>query len=141
MKSYFLLLFFLTAITSCSSGSDSVNAPEMEGIQEMMGEMDTTPSYTGEFVTAAHPTTGSVSVNALQSKITITGFKTDAGPILEMYLATDLMATDYVSLGELKGLEGDFVYDVPDNVDFETHNYLMVWCVDFSVDFGHAILE
>lgn len=141
MKYYLLSLFLMIVFGSCSKSADGAVTPVVTGMQEMIVEIDTTPSYTGEFVTAAHPTTGSVSVNALKSKITITGFKTDAGPILEMYLATDLMATDFVSLGELKGLEGDFDYDVPGNVNFETHKYLMVWCVDFSANFGHALLE
>ena len=109
----------------------------------MDGEMETQSTLMGEFVNAAHPTMGKVTVNDEHTSLFITDFKSDDGPLLEMYLSTDLEATNYISLGELKGLEGNFSYTIPngETLDFTEYKYLMVWCVDFSVNFGHAILE
>ena len=109
----------------------------------MEDEMETGMTLMGEFVQAAHPTMGKVTVNEERSSLFITDFRSDDGPLLEMYLSTDLEATNYVSLGELKGLEGNFSYLIPNgsSIDFTEYKYVMVWCVDFSVDFGHALLE
>ncbi len=116
--------------------------PEMDGTP-MEGEMETQSTLMGEFVNAAHPTMGKVTVNEEHTSLFITDFKSDDGPLLEMYLSTDLEATNYISLGELKGLEGNFNYTIPngETLDFTEYKYLMVWCVDFSVNFGHAVLE
>jgi hypothetical protein len=140
MKSCFFVLILTTFMFCCSSSSEMDS--DLEDImQGMVIEKDALPSFSGEFMAAAHPTEGNAYVNSDKTKLEIIDFKSDGGPVLELYLATDLDATQYITLGELKGLEGNFVYDLPNQVNFETHKYLMVWCVDFSVNFGHAILE
>lgn len=97
--------------------------------------------YQGTFVSAAHETSGEATVNQDATVLSFTDFKTENGPVLDVYLATDENASNYISLGELQGLEGDFDYDLPQDVDFETHKYVIIWCVDFDVNFGYAILE
>lgn len=143
MKKIFLFIFCSVVMYACSKSGESDNEPAMQMQSEMQMEMvkDTLPTLTGEFVDAAHPTSGTATINSERTELKLTSFKSTDGPILDLYLATDLNATDYISLGELQGLEGDFTYIIPNNVDFETHKYLMVWCVDFSIDFGHAVLE
>lgn len=143
MKINFIALIFSVLLVSCSSSSGSEDiVSEVDGTQ-MDGEMETQSTLMGEFVNAAHPTMGKVTVNEEHTSLFITDFKSDDGPLLEMYLSTDLEATNYISLGELKGLEGNFSYTIPngETLDFTEYKYLMVWCVDFSVNFGHAILE
>ena len=136
---------------SCSSSGDdspqviqdddsSMMEEEMED-DMMMEEEEEVDLYEGDFVSAAHPTSGQAIVNEDHTLLSFTDFKTDDGPILEVYLATDTNASEYISLGELQGIEGDFEYNLPEGVNFETHNYVLIWCVDFSVNFGHAILE
>ena len=143
MKINFIALILSVLLVSCSSSSGSEDmVSEVDGTQ-MDGEMETQSTLMGEFVNAAHPTMGKVTVNDEHTSLFITDFKSDDGPLLEMYLSTDLEATNYISLGELKGLEGNFSYTIPngETLDFTEYKYLMVWCVDFSVNFGHAILE
>ncbi|MDE5422256.1 DM13 domain-containing protein [Ancylomarina sp. DW003] len=82
----------------------------------------------GNFVSDAHETTGTTSLN-------------DNDPLLEVYLSTDKEATEYISLGVLKGIEGDYQYDIPLGTDLTKYKYVLIWCVDFSVSFGHAVLE
>jgi len=126
-----------------------------DGIEPQMTSMMTDPDntedssdennedilYKGDFMDDAHPTSGVASVNKGMNVLNFTNFKTDSGPVLEVYLATDREASDYVTLGELKGIEGNFVYDIPNNVDLTTHKYVLIWCVEFSVNFGYAVLE
>lgn len=136
---------------SCSS-SDTMEEEEMAMVKEEMTveeeiiveeeeEEETSSDLMGEFMNGAHPTSGLAIINEDMTELLLTNFKTDAGPLLELYLATDTNATDYVSLGVLAGLEGNFIYELPLDVNFSTHNIVMVWCVDFDVNFGHAVLE
>ena len=97
--------------------------------------------YQGDFVSAAHETKGTAAINSSKTILSFTNFKTDNGPILDVYLATDTNATNYVDLGVLKGLDGDYDYDLPTNIDFTTYKYVIIWCVDYSVNFGYAVLE
>ena len=75
----------------------------------------------GVFVSDAHPTTGTVSVNADNSILTLDMFKTDDGPKLLMYLTSDLEYKDYVDLGDLKGINGNYEYAIPTNTDLEKY--------------------
>lgn len=138
MKIEYICVAVMGILLSCSSTdseSENTTGNEDSEIVEDIFRMK------GEFVEDAHPTSGKVLINAERTVLSITGFKTDDGPVLELYVANDLKASKFISLGQLKGLEGDFMYDLPSNVNYGTYKYLIVWCVDFSVSFGHAILE
>ena len=128
-------VFFL----SCS-GSEMVSDMDSKDVGGQNPE-ETPVALMGEFVEDAHPTLGKASINEERTVLSITDFKSDSGPVLEFYLATDLKASKYISLGKLKGLEGDYTYELPSNINYQTYIYLMVWCVDFSVSFGHAVLQ
>ena len=71
----------------------------------------------------------------------MSNFKTDNGPKLLLYLSSDVNATEFVNLGDLIGVEGNFTYEIPANTDLKKFKYVNVWCVDFSVSFGHAELK
>ncbi len=100
------------------------------------------PSYKGEFVNGAHATKGTASIDQAESTLTLTNFKTDNGPDVNMYIATSLNAvtSDYIDLGDIKGLNGTYTYALPDGKDYTTYKYVIVWCVDFDVNFGYAEL-
>ena len=66
---------------------------------------------------------------------------TDSGPLLEVYLASNDLAIDFITLGELQGTSGDYDYELPENVDLDRYNHVIIWCVDFSVNFGYAVLQ
>ncbi len=136
MKRWYLYIL-LVAFAACSSNSDSFDEMEMEEEEEMMMEVDETAA---NFVSDAHPTSGTASLSEDGKTLSLTNFKSDDGPLLELYLATDLTATTYLSLGELKGLNGNYQYSIPEGTDLESLKYVIVWCVDFKVSFGHAVL-
>jgi len=103
---------------------------------------DFTVAYQGSFVNSAHETSGVAEVNEENTLLRLQNFSSENGPVLEMYLATDLSVQNYISLGPLQGLSGDFDYTLPNStIDFTQYKYVIVWCVDFSVNFGYAILE
>jgi len=64
------------------------------------------------------------------------------GPDLNVYLAkTANPSQGYVDLGNLKFSSGPQNYDIPSNINLEEYQYVMVWCVSFSVLFGSAQLQ
>ena len=68
-------------------------------------------------------------------------FKATNGPDLHVYLATDEKATDYVDLGLLKANIGNQNYQIPKGTDLSKYDTALVWCKQFSVLFGHAVLS
>ena len=67
-------------------------------------------------------------------------FKSTNGPNVHVYLSTDKRATDYVDLGKLKANNGNQNYNIPAGTDIRKHNIVLIWCKDFSVLFGSAVL-
>ncbi len=135
MKSVLFLSMCLFLFAGCNSSDGEM----MEKLMNSDG--NSAEELKGDFVSDAHPTSGSCAVSADKSNLSLTNFKTDEGPKLLMYLSTDVDSKDYVDLGDLKGVEGDFNYAIPANTDLDKYKFVVVWCVDFSVSFGHAELK
>jgi len=99
---------------------------------------------TGSFVSNTHPSSGTVKiVEGADGKksLSFENFSTDNGPDLRIWLATSTSATNYKEAGLLKAVSGNFSYDLNTDVDYTTHNHVLIWCKDFSVLFGHAVLQ
>jgi hypothetical protein len=131
MRLFIFLLLFPLLLSSCSSDE-----------KENMMSNDKVPLYKGAFVTSVHPTSGMVTVNQTKTKLDFANFMTDNGPNLDIYLVSDLsnVNSSYISLGNIKGINGNYTYDIPSNVDLSVYKYIVVWCVDFNVNFGYATL-
>ncbi|AOW22049.1 hypothetical protein LPB138_07945 [Urechidicola croceus] len=135
--SLFLVIFI---IFGCSSNDNTIEVVNTISEDEQMEIVDSV-TLNGSFVSDAHPTSGEAIANLDEATLSFLNFKTDDGPKLLVYLTTDLNATNFVSLGDLQGIEGDFTYNIPSNTDLSINKYVMIWCVDFSVSFGHAELN
>ena len=134
MKRIFFVIVLLTVMVACGSDDNDMGNEINSGGANM-------EAAKGVFVSDAHPTMGTATVDESVTNLSLTQFKTDDGPKLLLYLSTEVDSKDYVDLGDLKGLEGDFNYAIPAGTDIEKYKYVVVWCVDFSVSFGHAELE
>ena len=66
--------------------------------------------------------------------------KATNGPDLYVYLSTDKTASDFVSLGRLKGNMGNQNYEIPNGTNLTKYNNVLIWCRAFSVLFGSAQL-
>jgi hypothetical protein len=103
----------------------------------------------GRFESLEHDTTGVAQVIELgdgRRFLTLTGFETDNGPDLRVYLSTadanqDSAGDDFVDLGGLKGNVGDQQYEIPRGVNLDRLTKAVVWCRAFSVGFGAAPLQ
>ena len=134
MKRIFFVIVLLTVMVACGSDDNDMGNEINSGGANM-------EAAKGVFVSDAHPTMGTVTVNESVTNLSLTNFKTDDGPKLLLYLSTEVDSKEYVDLGELKGLDGDYNYAIPAGTDIEKYKYVVVWCIDFSVSFGHAELK
>jgi Electron transfer DM13 len=130
-KSTLVILSVTTLIiSSCSNDTNATNNP----VEEV--------AYLGTFTSSAHPTTGNATVNTAKTILNFSNFMSDNGPDLNIYLASDIsnIKADYIDLGDIKGLNGNFNYTLPTGVDISKYKHVVVWCVDFDVNFGYATL-
>ncbi len=136
MKNALLIFALFCIVSSCKK--DKVSNP------------DTTPPPAesvlispGSFTSNAHPTSGTVQLRShLGTKTLVFGnFKTDNGPDLWVYLSTTTGIANFKSLGKLKSTSGNFTYNVDSTINTTTHKFILIWCKDFSVLFGHAVLQ
>jgi hypothetical protein len=107
---------------------------------------------TGRFHGVAHGGTGLAQVHQLADGkriLRLTQFDTSNGPDLQLYLvaANDTMDSDavkkagFVTLGALKGNQGDQNYEIPADVDLAKYQSITVWCRRFGVNFTTAALS
>jgi hypothetical protein len=139
MKKIAVLVLFALTFVNCT-GDD-----EMETIVDQIENEENSTNETifamGDFIDGAHPTSGKAVVNSDKTALTFTNFKTDNGPKLLVYLSTDVSSSEFVNLGDLKGISGDYTYNIPANTDISKYKLVNIWCVDFSVSFGTAELK
>jgi Electron transfer DM13 len=98
---------------------------------------------TASFVNSpVHSTSGTVKVysDANNKYLVFENFKTDRGPDLYVYMATDLKASNFVSISKLDKFSGNFYYKFDKSIDEKTKDKVLIWCKDFSVLFGSADL-
>jgi Electron transfer DM13 len=135
--------------------------PEKLWINEQVSEpapfassSDPQPLYTGLLTGKAHPTSGRASIYQVgdgKRDLRLTDFTTSNGPDVHVLLAqsTDQNLTkefvkgdlDSVELGLLKANQGDQNYDLPDSVDLERYDSVVIYCKRFHAVFGVAKLE
>jgi hypothetical protein len=105
----------------------------------------------GSFRSVAHESKGVASIYQLadgKQVLRLTEFKTSNGPDLQLYLvaAEDAKDSDtvknagFVTLGALKGNEGDQNYEIPAGTDLNKYRAVTVWCRRFGVNFATAPL-
>ena len=137
MKNILLIMVAIPLIASCEK--DIAIVPVME-------PFDTTNQTLvaqGSFVSNAHTTFGNVKLysNANNKTLTFENFRTDNGPDLRVYLSKATDNVDFIELGTLKSTNGNFNYNVDTNINTTEYKYVLIWCEDFSVLFGNALLQ
>lgn len=87
-----------------------------------------------------HEVSGDVKIisDGSDQYVRLENFQATNGPDLKVYLSTDLQASTYVSLGDLKGNIGDQNYLLTSKINFSEYPYVLIWCEPFSVLFGSA---
>jgi hypothetical protein len=115
---------------------------------------DSQPLYTGLLMGIAHATSGRASIYQAgdgKRDLRLTDFTTSNGPDVHVLLAQSTgenLTREFVKddlnsreLGLLKANQGDQNYDLPDSVDLQKYNSVIIYCERFHVVFGVAKLE
>jgi Electron transfer DM13 len=130
------LIFFLLLFISCKKENTAsvINTPLPAG----------KTLASGNFISNAHSSSGTVKIiMGDNGKIFMAfeNFKTDNGPDLRIWISPDNSAGTYLEIGRLTAVSGNFSYELTASVNYTTNNHVLIWCKDFSVLFGHAILQ
>lgn len=93
--------------------------------------------------TTGHPAHGTLRVikTSDDTILRYENFETLNGPDLKLYLATDLQATEFIDLGDLKATKGNINYTVPEGTDLNKYKYVLTWCRTFSVLFNSVEIK
>ncbi len=97
----------------------------------------------GTFESNSHPTTGNAKIieNVEKKKfLVLENLKSDAGPDLRIYLATDKTATSFVEI-TAKVSNGNSKIELPATANTDKQKFILIWCKQFSVLFGSAALK
>ena len=97
----------------------------------------------GNFVESAHEVSGkAIVIDTSNGKVLrFEDFETVNGPDLFIYLSSDLDNNDFIDLGKIKATKGNVNYQLPENVDLEKYNKVLIWCRAFRVLFSYAELK
>jgi len=121
---------------------------EMSGIIVIKNEamprmMESMTTFSGIFKPRAHSVEGNVKVieHSGEKILRFEDFETINGPNLHIYLSKDTGASDFIDLGKMKATRGNINYELPEGVDLEKYNKVLVWCVPFRVLFSYAELK
>ena len=121
----------------------------MEDMKDKVVEMDENINNKanliaeGDFKEKAHHVEGKALLIENEGKkiVRFEDFDTINGPALYIYLSSDLGDGDFVDLGPIKATKGNINYEIPEGVDTEKYNKVLIWCRPFSVLFSYAELK
>ena len=138
MIKFALILAVAVTFTACKKDETPTVANEVFVPME-----SDSMTLSGTFSSDDHPTSGTIEVfdNGTEQTISFKNFKGDNGPDLRVYLSSDLGDGDIVDLGKLTAVSGDFSYKTASSTDLAKYKNVLIWCEDFSVLFGHAVLQ
>ncbi|MVM36816.1 hypothetical protein GO730_02590 [Spirosoma sp. HMF3257] len=96
----------------------------------------------GLFQNGVHTVSGTVKLYERNGKQTLVfeDFKSDTGPDLRIYLATDTQAGSFTEVSMLTAT-GNFFVEVPTGVSLSQQRFVLIWCKRFAVHFGNAELK
>lgn len=95
------------------------------------------------FSSNKHTTLGCMRIYSknVSKNLVFEGFKTDNGPDLRVSLSKNTSDIDFVEIGGLKSIRGNFYYCFDNSINITDYKYVLIWCEDASVLFGNAQLK
>jgi hypothetical protein len=141
MKStHFIFLLCLGLFLSCEKEGETPTDPVEDNFKP---SPTTTVLKAGDFANVAHKVTGKATIYQTggMKTLVLDPFTTENGPDLYVYLSSDAKASKFVSLGKLKSTNGKQSYEISSDTMLDDFSYAIVWCQDFSVNFGNAELK
>ena len=134
MKKYILFISLAIGLMQCSKSVQNVN----ETIPTNL-----TVISQGSFAGAAHTVTGAVKLSkdaAGKKSLVFENFNTQSGPDLRIWMAEDVSGKVYSEITSTVK-NGTYSLDVPADVDTAKKTFVLVWCKQYVVLFGSAMLK
>ncbi len=137
MKNVFIIFCSVVIFVSCTKSNDTSTTP---GTDTVPGG---TIIATGNFTSGVHTTSGIAKVynDGGTKRLWLENFKTDNGPDLKVYLAKDINASTFINISNLRSVNGNQNYDISGMPDLAQYKYVLVWCQQFGVLFGSALIQ
>jgi hypothetical protein len=125
-------------------------ADDTETSEDMPAEPVTLLSGTWIEIDPVHKASGTATIYEVEGSrvLRLDDFRVTNGPELHVILAQNIptsilegVGDDYVDLGALKGNVGSQNYDIPDDVNLDDFQSVVIYCVPFHVVFSSAALS
>lgn len=139
------LYIFLCLLAACSK-KDMVTPDTSAGMNTVTETIDYSKQkllFEGSFSSGVHTTSGKALIYediAGKKTLVFENFKTDAGPDLRIYIANDKALTNFIEVNP-KVENGNKAYILPTKADPNQQKFVLIWCKQFAVLFGHAELK
>ena len=138
MKNALLFVMFLVVFANCKKEKKEmvVNEVPLSTGAKVLSMGDFIDNKNG------HEVSGKaflVADSTGKTVLRLENFSTKPGPDVNVYLSKTTTLQDAKDLGDLKGTMGNMNYEVND-IDTNEYKYVLIWCVEFAVLFGHAEL-
>jgi len=86
----------------------------------------------------AHPASGTIKIE--EGKVKLVDVQISEAPDGRVILAKNLDEASGVRLGPLAGFTGNHEYALPEGVNAQDYNSVLIWCDKFNVPIGKARL-
>ena len=86
-----------------------------------------------------HQAEGSVNIEG--HSLVLSDMTVDKVPDGRVYLTNDADYESGVELGRLTQFSGNVKFSIPEDVNPDNYNSVLIWCKKFSVEIGHANLH
>jgi len=135
-----LFVFISVWLMACSKESPLTEVPATDNIDTTNGAV----KYNGSFISAPGKSATGTALILLKNgaySLALKNMNVSGGPDLRVYLSKQIQPIEFFDLGKLKSTNGDQVYPVANNVDFNTYKYALIYCKQFNTPFGSAELK
>ena len=136
MKSFLIVLIVLVA-SACGTKDATPTVPINDSFDETSATLLRQGTLMGNM---NYVVTGLAKIFDSSGKkvLLLDNFSSNNGPDLRVYLSTTANATTFISLGKLKSTTGKQSYTIPGQPDFTEYKFVLIWCEQFSVQFGKS---
>jgi len=116
------------------------NTPENAGIFESEIVVEGPFNIIG---TPLHPASGQIEIirSPKETLIQYKNYNGTNGPDLKIYLAKDLDAKEFISLGNSRSNKGNIIYGTPLDIDFNEYLYILTWSETLGVLFDYVKIK
>jgi len=136
---FYTIVAIFSFLTACKK--DGVSTVPLN---EQLSSSATPVTAPGTFISANNYTvTGTARVYRQDNKLVLSldNFNSSSGPDLRVYLSKETTPVNFISLGKLKSVTGNQLYEIPGATDLNAFNNVIIHCQQFNRVFGYTTLK